>query len=176
MPEFIKLVDESLAVKGRNLVINSKDLEFDHTALQPGSIVGGYKAEFVSKSVGNAYKDAPIGQPITISFDLKMKVNTITSTLPYLAVYNSNHQGDRSFGDNTIDLKPYCSNVGEVINRKIVIKTRLYAGSKVKDSNHIEFYSDYYSSNYFGISNLKIEYGHEATDWTEAPEDLEGVS
>ena len=34
MPEFIKLVDESLAVKGRNLVINSKDLEFDHTALE----------------------------------------------------------------------------------------------------------------------------------------------
>lgn len=73
-----------------------------------------------------------------------------------------------------ISLKDY--DVGSIIKKRVnCTVTLLDRDNPSTSDNYIEFYSDYGTSNWFKITNLKLEIGDKATDYTLAPEDVDSA-
>ena len=125
----------------------------------------GSRAEFRSKSVG--LLPIELNKTYTLSFNVKMILNT-PSNKPYLLVYNTNYRGEHggwiSYNCNNDLAGNY--ETGDIVEKKIKITftpTSFNPGSYTTDN--IEFYSNYGSSNWFEISNIKLEEGSIATPW-----------
>lgn len=153
---------DSIAVGGRNYVLNSANIA--------GSGIGstaGSRNEYMVLNVGQSYMTIPHGTAVTISFDLEMVVNTAN---PTLAVYNSNNKGPKALYYSTLN---FTAAVGTTIKKRCSVQNTITDRTDAtKTDNYIEFYSTYDTSNWFSISNLKLEIGNVATDWTPAPEDM----
>lgn len=151
-----------------NLLFNSEGIVIDKLGSPEGA-----KAEHTYYDVGNAYMDVEEGQPMTISFDL---VYEWSSQTPLLQVYNTNRHGPVGFTyDSSRPLLAWSRfltdffpnfKVGETLTTRLSIP--LYFNRRESYNNPhnwIEFYSGYDSNNFYRISNLKVELGHEATPW-----------
>ena len=154
---------QNIEIGGRNLILNSAELE----ASGLGS-VSGSRAEYRTIDVGQSYMHLEDGTEVTLSFDLEMSVATAN---PSIMVYNTNRPGPVQINGKTIYLN---GNVGSVINERVSVTTTVKINDPATyDYNTIEFYSNYGTDNFFRVSNLKLERGNIATDWTEAPEDTQ---
>ena len=151
---------------GRNLILGSSSLSRDNLA-------GGARQEYGVVDTGKSYMSTPSGTPVRISFDLEMKVNTAN---PSLIVYNSNRKGPKWFNDSQAQLPP--SSVGNTIKGRIsIVVNILDRVSPTLQTNSIEFYSIYGTSNWWKVSSTKMEKvtgGLSGGTWSPAPEDLTG--
>ena len=162
---------DNLEIGGRNYVLNSSG-----TLVSGLGSAAGSRKEYQVLNVGQSYMDIPHGTQVTISFDLYMTVNTAN---PELLVYNTNYRGPKAFsqlsdatGETTGVRKKFTSAAGSVIDERVSVTG--YINDRTSPSisdNFLEFYSGYGTSNWFSISNLKLEIGNKATDWSPAPED-----
>ena len=64
------------------------------------------------------------------------------------------------------------SNIG-TNKQRLSFATKVVKGSTPSRKTQLEFYSNYGSEDWYTISNVKIERGNKATDWSPAPEDVE---
>lgn len=158
-------------VGGRNYVLNSGGI----LANNRGSASGSNK-EYIALDLGQSYMDVPEGTQVVVSFDLVMDVATAN---PTLQVYNTNNDGPKCFsylaghGEASGPTARFTAAVGDVINQRVSVTGYIRdRDNPPKSTNWLEFYSNYGSSNFFSIANLKLEVGNVATDWTPAPEDL----
>lgn len=149
-------------IGGRNYILNSANLSVSGLGSSDGSSM-----EYKYIDVGQSYMDITNGTEVTISFDLEMTVGTEN---PTLMVYNTNRRGPKTFAAKTLR---FTAAVGDTIKQRCsVVATIIDTESPARTTNAIEFYSTYGTSNWFKISNLKLEKGNQPTDWTPAPEDL----
>ena len=149
-------------IGGRNYILNSANLSVSGLNSEDGS-----QGEYKYIDVGQSYMDIVNDTEVTISFDLEMAVNTAN---PTLMVYNTNRRGPKTFAAKTLR---FTAAVGDIIKQRcsVVVKI-LDVEEPTRTTNAIEFYSTYGTSNWFKISNLKLEKGNQPTDWTPASEDL----
>ena len=163
---------DNLEIGGRNYILNSAGV----LANNRGSAAGSRK-EYIALNLGQSYMEIPHGTQVTVSFDLVMDVATAN---PTLLVYNTNNKGPKAFsqsasGDGTITgvTLHFTAAVGDTIARRCSVTGYINdRTSPTATDNWLEFYSNYGSSNFFSIANLKLEVGNKATDWTPAPEDM----
>lgn len=171
--EVTSAVDD-IKVGGRNLVLNSKDLEPNEAWAQSSStwVPKGYfeyaRYNFPS---GSPFYDTRAGDVVTISFDMEICFHGASS---FLHVYDSNIAPSISFEARDI----YGSNFpgitfDELSTIRTSVTTTIAATDKAGATRGVEFYCGYGSHTYFKIHRLKIELGNKATDWSPAPEDLE---
>lgn len=164
---------DNLAIGGRNYILNSASI----SASGIGSASGSGK-EYLPVNVGQSYMDIAAGTEVVISFDLYMTVNRAN---PVLQVYNTDNKGPKAFssvetgaGSSPGVLLRFTAEVGDVIDERISVVGYINdRNSPTLTYNFLEFYSDYGSSNWFSVSNLKMEIGNRPTDWSPAPEDIE---
>lgn len=162
---------DNLDIGGRNYILNSSG-----TLVSGLGSAAGSKKEYQALNVGQSYMNIPHGTQVTISFDLYMTVNTAN---PIVQVYNTNNKGPKSFsnsptgtGSNSGVTLRFTAAAGTVIDERANVTG--YINDRTNPSlsnNFLEFYSNYGSSNWFSISNLKLEIGNKPTDWSPAPED-----
>ncbi len=162
----------NLQVGGRNYILNSKGVLADNRGSESGS-----KKEYIALDLGQSFMNLPEGTQVTVSFDLIMDVNTAN---PTLQVYNTNNDGPKCFsliqghGEATGPILYFTASAGSFINERVSVTGYIRdRDNPPKDTNWLEFYSGYGTSNFFSIANLKLEKGNKATDWTPAPEDVE---
>lgn len=163
---------DGIQVGGRNYILNSASI----SASGIGSASGSRK-EYLPVNVGQSYMGIAAGTEVVISFDLYMTVNTAN---PILQVYNTNNKGPKAFssvktggGSSPGALLNFTAAVGDVIDERVsVIGYINDRNSPTLTDNFLEFYSNYGSSNWFSVSNLKMEIGNRATDWSPAPDDV----
>lgn len=158
----VKALVDGVKVGGRNYILDSANLSVSSLGSSAGS-----RGEYRTMDVGNSYMNIPDGTQVTISFDLEMEVNTENARL---LVYNQNQKSPKTFEGKYLyfDEQP-----GETIKKRcsLVTYVRDRENATLND-NYVEFYSVYGTSNWFRISNLKMEIGNKDTDWTPAPEDI----
>lgn len=149
-----KAIDE-IEIGGRNLLENSNRSVFSGNTSRAEYTLWGVIQDDLEK--------APVGSDITISFDVVMAKGL------FLNVYCSNTLGATGFS-------PYqsFSNIG-TNKQRLSFVTKVVKGSTPSRKTQLEFYSNYGSEDWYTISNVKIEKGNKATDWTPAPEDVEKV-
>ena len=153
-------------IGGRNYILNSANLSVSGLGSSAGS-----RAEYRTIDVGQSYMSIENNTEVTISFDLEMTVNTAN---PTLMVYNSNRLGPKIIASKSLK---FTASVGDTIKQRCSVVTQITDRENPSlTSNTIEFYSTYDTSNWFKISNLKLEKGNKATDWSPAPEDLKSVT
>ncbi|MFD0825860.1 phage tail spike protein [Neobacillus sp. M.A.Huq-85] len=147
---------DNVQVGGRNLFLGSG------SAVVGGlSYAAGSNAEYQTLDIKNAWKDNCVsGDTVTISFDVVMAKGN------YLQIYNSNNAGPFTFTSKSF------SNIGTTKKRLAFTTTLQSRASPTKTNDTIEFYSTYGTSDWFKITNVKLEKGNIATDWSQAPEDL----
>lgn len=139
-----------------NLIINSIDKGINHLNSETGS-----RREYGFINMGQSYMNVTSGTTVTISFDLEMQVNTAN---PYIQIYNSNNKGPKQFSTQTLYLT---GQVGTTIKgRYSVTSTIVDRNDANKTDNYIEFYSVYDTSNWFKVTNIKLELGSTATPWS----------
>lgn len=156
------ILNSNISVGGRNYILDSAG-----TLVSCLGSAAGSRKEYQSLNVGQSYMNVPDGTEVTISFDLYMTVNTAN---PRLQVYNTNNKGPKQFMAVS---KYFTAAVGDVINERVSLTSSIRdRADSTLSNNFIEFYSYYDTSNWFSISNLKVEIGNVATDWTPAPEDM----
>lgn len=154
---------DNIKIGGRNLVLNSKDIVADNL----GSDLGSRK-EYVALNLGQSYMDIPNDTQVTISFDIEMVVNTAN---PSLQIYNTNNKGLKTITGTS---KLFTAVVGSTIKERVHTVTRILDRTDAnKTDNYIELYSVYGTNNFFKITNLKVETGNKATDYSPAPEDTD---
>ena len=155
-----------LQIGGRNYILNSANL----SASGLGSVAGS-RAEYRTIDVGQSYMNINSGTEVTISFDLEMTVNTAN---PNLTIYNGNRFGPKMITSKSIK---FTAAVGDTIKQRCSVVTQITDRENPSlTTNTIEFYSTYDTSNWFKVSNLKLEVGNKATDWSPAPEDLKSTT
>ena len=155
-----------LQIGGRNYILNSANLSVSGLGSSNGS-----RMEYKYIDVGQSYMNIASGTEVTISFDLEMTVNTVN---PTLLIYNSNRKGPKTIANKTLQ---FTAAVGETIKQRCSVTTILTDRTDATSTvNSIEFYSTYETYNWFKISNLKLEIGNKATDWSPAPEDLKSTT
>ena len=134
----------------------------------------GSRAEYRCKSLGQSLPVAN-GTTVTVSFDLYMTINTGGSG--YLLVYNSNNKGPH-YGwitANVLAGRTYAA--GDIVQGHFSATGTVNAKSDATLTvDWIEFYSTYGTSNWFSISNLKVEVGTTATPWCPNENDTIGLS
>lgn len=159
---------ENIQIGGRNYILDSSNLVINNL----NSTVGSRK-EYSYLNLGQSYMDIETNTEVTVSFDLEMQVNTAN---PTLLVYNSNRKGLKKF--QTVPTTPlkFTAEVGSIIKQRCFVTGILIEWeSPTLTDNYLEFYSTYDTSNWYKISNLKLEIGNKATDWTPAPEDIDAT-
>lgn len=155
-----------LNIGGKNYILNSANLSVSGLGSSAGS-----RAEYRTIDVGQSYMNIANNTEVIISFDLEMTVNTAN---PTLMVYNSNRLGPKMFVSKSLK---FTAAVGETIKQRCSVITQITDRENPSlTTNTIEFYSTYDTSNWFKISNLKLEIGNKATDWSPAPEDLKSTT
>lgn len=144
-----------------------------------GTVVDTFNTEDEHQyfDTGTDYRSLNHGTVVTISFDLEMKINSISftsqgtlHTKPFLWVYNTNRDGDNSFESKQIYFEN-CA-VGDTIKGRYSVQTKIIApsdNSQPSTVDCIEFYSGYTSKNYYKISNLKLALGNNANIWEANP-------
>ena len=160
-----------LDVGGRNLILDSRKLDFSILGSASGS-----RKEYYALNVGQSYMDVPHGTKVTISFDLKM---TVATANPTLMVYNTNNAGPKAFSNSPTGTGStagvtltFTAAAGSTIEERVSVTGYINnRSSSSKTDNFLEFYSTYNTNNFYAVSNLKMERGSIATDWTAAPED-----
>lgn len=160
-----KTAIDNIEVGGRNLARNTKGAIIDRIGSEAGS-----RKEYTTFNLGC---ELPLNDndPISISFDLYMEVNT---AIPMLSVYNTNNKGPHQTCLQTNVLAGNNYQVGDVIDKHIAFVSAITDRvSPTATNDYLEFYSNYGSNNFYRISNLKVEKGNKPTDWTPAPEDIE---
>lgn len=161
---------DSIQVGGRNYILDS-------AGVNVSGIGGGSRYEWRHVNLHQSYMDIPHGTSVTISFDLYMTVNTAN---PTLLVYNTNDKGPKAFsqvadgtGSSSGVTISLTASAGTVIDKRVSVTGYINdRSSPMLSENWLEFYSTYGTSNWYSISNLKLEIGNKATDWTPAPEDV----
>lgn len=150
----VSSAETTLKKGGKNYIIKSEGVLIDNLA-------GGANKEYTALNVGQSYTDILDGTEITISFDLEMTVNTAN---PKLTICNSNRLGPKVFDSRTIDFTAAAGT--KIKGRYSVTSVMRNRNNATLTENYIEFYSTYGTSNWFKISNLKLEIGKIATPWT----------
>ena len=147
----------AIQIGGRNLLLNSKNIIVGGLNYADGS-----NKEYQNVNIGQTYMDVKAGEKVTISFDVQMaKGNS-------LQIYNNTIACKKTFSAVTL------IGIGTEKTRKsitVTIQDRPNA-EVTQSTNFIEFYSIYGTSDWFEITNIKIERGTKATDWTPAIEDM----
>ena len=175
-------------IVGKNLILNSANLSYDGiTGNDPttdNNDIWGVEYGYIN--VGSSYMNLSEGEDVVISFDLEMNVyrtsfnpildkdgnptGKFNNNEPYLQIYNTNNEGPITFDSQTLYF--YDVEAGDIIKGRYYIKTKIrHRIDATLPDNYIEFFSNYYSNNYFRIKNLKLEKGTVATDWCPADED-----
>jgi hypothetical protein len=155
-----------LNIGGRNYILNSANLSVSGLGSSYGS-----RMEYKPLDVGQSYMNIVSGTEVTISFDLEMTVGTAN---PTLTIYNSNRLGPKIIASKSLR---FTAAVGDTIKQRCSVVTQITdRENPTLTTNTIEFYSTYETSNWFKISNLKLEIGNKATDWSPAPEDLKSIT
>ena len=159
---------DNMVIGGTNLILNSAGVLGDH--LTTGN-------EYIAINVGKSYMNVQHGTQVTVSFDLKMTVNTAN---PTLLVYNTNNKGPKAFSNSATGTGgvsgvsvSFTAAANTTLERRVSVTG--YINDRTSPSltdNYLEFYSTYNTGNVFSISNLKLELGNKATDWSPAPEDM----
>lgn len=126
------------------------------------------QVEFKAYDVG--VLDVSNGETITISFFLDMTVATAANS-GYLQVYNTNYKGPHQIvAVNVLAGRKLV--VGEDIHERISFTTTINNRSDANRSTDVlEFYSNYNTENEIFISNIKVERGTKATQWSPNPSD-----
>lgn len=149
-----------------NLLKNSQGIIIDKT----GNISGS-RTEYYAWDVGDSYTDITTTTTVTISFDLEMYVNDLTTYNGQLNIYNTNNKGPVQLSGKAYTFKNKYA-IGETINERISLTTTLVPrADATKTHNYIEFYTGYGSDNFYKISNVKLELGSIATPWCPHVED-----
>lgn len=126
------------------------------------------QVEFKAYDVG--VLDVTNGETITVSFFLDMTVATAANS-GYLQVYNTNYKGPHQIvAVNVLAGRKLV--VGEDIHERISFTTTINNRSDANRSTDVlEFYSNYNTENEIFISNIKVERGTKATQWSPNPSD-----
>ena len=152
---------DGVIVGGTNRIFGSEGLQVSGLGSEPGS-----HKEWLGLYTGQSYMDIPGGTMVTLSFDLYMTVNTAN---PTLHIYNTNYPGPKQFRPGTLYFE---AAAGSVIDKRVSLTSVLDDTSSTQAYNYLEFYSTYGTSNWYSISNIKMEVGNKATSWSPAPEDV----
>ena len=153
---YLRLTDGYDNNINRNLLMNSKSLNKDWDSTK------GTYTYYWAFYINEVHEQVSIGDYITVSFDVQMERGDI------LRVYDSNHNHDFSFGEQTF------TNIGTKKQRLSFTK-ELVAPSKSTENWQIAFYNDN-NNDKFMLENIKIEKGQEATPYQPNPEDLYGAN
>ena len=145
---------DGVEVGGRNLLEDSANIKKDIN-----DEMAGLK-QFFRVDITNAHDKLKLGDTVTISFDVEMEQGNI------LNVYDTNVNYDFILGMNTFE------NIGTKKQRVNFTKTLIKA-NKNSDKWYLDFYNKGDTDDKYTISNVKIEKGTIATDWTPAPEDID---
>ena len=134
------------------------------------------KASQVRQNILDRIANDEVGQRYTVSFDIKLVNYTSGTTNPFLRVYFSGtyddngtqeYMGATFSKEHPPNLEPYNNN-GWIH----VIVSNLYFAHKPINEMWFMIYSRDWSGDLY-FTNLKLERGNRATDWTLAPEDFE---
>lgn len=125
------------------------------------------KREYDELNIGDTLEELEEGAEITISFD----VETTDLGIDRLQVYNTNRIGPKQIGKSAISNIPAGKHRVHTTTTTIIRDTE----DVERDYNTIEFYATYDTGQVFEITNVKIEVGDTATDWSPAPEDISNV-
>ena len=144
----------NLSVGSRNLLEGSAEIKKDLN-----DEMSGLK-QFFRVDITSAHSKLELGDVVTVSFDVEMEQGNI------LRVYDTNINFDFIVGMNTFE------NIGNK-KQRISFTKKLMTANKESDKWLLDFYNKGYTDDKYTISNIKIEKGNVATDWTPAPEDLQ---
>lgn len=161
--DIVETVD-NVKIGGRNLILNSKG-PWSTTASSPNAM---------TINVGQSYMNVPSGTSVIISFDIE--TNVISDGEPKILVYNrvGSSDGPKQIAD-AIYIFPSLT-TGTNIKQRCVVKTTVTDRSgATKTDNYINFTDSGNKLDIYTISNLKMEIGDKATDWTPAPEDTDAA-
>lgn len=144
----------SLSVGSRNLLENSANIKKEFNDEMAGL------TQFYRVNLSDIHNKLRLGDVVTISFDIEMEQGNI------LRVYDTNINYDFILGTETFN------DIGKGKKRLHFTKTLTQTN---KDSGRwiLDFYNYGNTDDKYTISNIKIEKGTIATDWTPAPEDIE---
>ena len=144
----------NLSVGSRNLLEGSAEIKKDFN-----DEMSGLK-QFFRVDITSAHSKLELGDFVTVSFDVEMEQGNI------LRVYDTNVNYDFIVGMNTFE------NIGNKKQRLSFTK-KLIATNKESDRWILDFYNKGDTDDKYTISNIKIEKGTIATDWTPSPEDFQ---
>lgn len=154
----------NLEIGGRNYILNSANIIVDRL-----NATGSY-AEYAKVNVGQSYMNIKANTPLIFSFDLEMHAGTAN---PTFQIYNTNVACPKRLVGGSLTFE---AAVGDVIKKRCSISTYLIDRTEPTETdNYIEFFSTYKTGNVFKVTNMKLEMGDKATDWTPAPEDAESL-
>lgn len=158
--DIVKINKNNIQI-GENLVLNSYGLLASNLGPADGS-----RREYFAINLGQSLP-LNTNDNITISFDLYMTVKTAN---PSLQVYNTNNKGPHQVTGGINIFAGETHTVGEIISKRVILNTKIAATrtDANKTEDYLEFYSNYGSNNWFSVSNLKIEKGHNGGIWTPA--------
>lgn len=133
------------------------------------------KASQSQQNIFDRIANDEVGQRYTVSFDMKLEDYISGTTNPYLKPYFASTYDDNgtqkfmgaTFGRENPNLEPY-NNKGWV---HVIISDIYFAHKPTNEMLFMIFSRDWSGDLYF--TNLKLERGNKATDWTPAPEDVE---
>lgn len=149
------LMPQNIEVGGRNLLLNTNQ---EHEASPREYMSLPYDLTPVFEKYG-------LDQEYTMSFDLKSKN---TSKHEYINIYpNPGTTNPNRHSFPTFSFKVTTE------YQRFSMTFKPTDGNKDKTTTYISVYGQYDTGNFPVLRNIKLEKGSVATDWTEAPEDVE---
>lgn len=144
----------NLSVGSRNLLEGSAEIKKNFND-EMSTLKQLFRVDITS-----AHSKLELGDVVTVSFDVEMEQGNI------LRVYDTNVNYDFIIGMNTFE------NIGNK-KQRISFTKKLMTANKESDKWLLDFYNKGDTDDKYTISNIKIEKGNIATEWTPAPEDVE---